>query len=80
MLAAADCHDDLQPVAVGNQSAAVSAPRDDLAVSLHRHLLASAVEPREQRLGRYHKYGNPVRKWLEGLKHAEAKTGKKLGV
>src|SRR2546425_458289 len=49
MLATADCHDDLQPIAVGNQSAAVSAPRDDLAVSLHRHLLAFAVEPCEQR-------------------------------
>ena len=49
MLAAADCHDDLQPIAVGNQGAAVDAPRDDLAVSLHRHLFAFAVERCEQR-------------------------------
>jgi hypothetical protein len=49
MLATADRHDDLQPIAVGNQGAAVGAPWDDLAVSLHRHLFAFAVEPCEQR-------------------------------
>src|SRR5439155_1271153 len=32
MLAAADRHDDLQPIAVGDQSAAVSAPRDNIAL------------------------------------------------
>jgi hypothetical protein len=55
----------------------------------NRYLLE--VISREQRPdGRYHlKYGNPfngmtynevVRKWFEGLRHPQAKGGKKLGV
>src|SRR5438105_282138 len=48
-LAADDGDYDFELIAVGDQSAAVGGHRDDLAVSIHRHLPAFAVEPCEQR-------------------------------